>query len=61
MSSIIKINNETFLYLMDFLLILYEIKGIVGSDHSKDDGEVEAEVLGVRVKVHNHSFPGYVF
>ena len=46
---------------MDFLLILYEIKGIVGSDHSKDDWEVEAEVLGVRVKVHNHSFPGYVF
>ena len=45
---------------MDFLLILDEIKGIVGTDHSKDDGQIEAEVPGVRVKVNDYSFTGYV-
>ena len=45
---------------MDFLLILEEIKGIVCTDHSKDYGEIEAEVPGVRVKVNDYSFSGYV-
>ena len=52
---------KDFLHLMDLLLIWNEIKGIVGTDHSKDNGEIETEVPGVRVKVHNNSFPGDLF